>query len=45
VEGHTWVTVDGRPVIELEADLQRFKPAVAFGAGGTVVWESPPSSH
>jgi hypothetical protein len=45
VAGHTWVTVDGRPVLELEADLLRFKPAVAFGAGGTVVWESPPSSH
>lgn len=37
VLGHAWVTVDGRPVFEAEADLLRFVPALAFGMQGTLI--------
>jgi hypothetical protein len=41
VLGHAWVTVDGRPVFEPEADLLRFMPALTFGVHGTLLPELP----
>lgn len=34
VEGHAWITVDGRPMGETPAALQRFAQVVRFGAEG-----------
>jgi hypothetical protein len=35
--GHAWVIVDGRAIIEPEADLARFSPVLAFGWRGELV--------
>ena len=35
--GHAWVLVEGRPVIESEADLTRFSPTLRFGARGVLL--------
>lgn len=35
--GHTWVLVEGRATIELEADLLRFTPALFFGSRGILL--------
>jgi hypothetical protein len=34
--GHAWVTVDGRTVIEPEAELVRFSAAACFGLRGAL---------
>jgi hypothetical protein len=36
-EGHAWVELDGRPVVESAESLARFVPTVGFGANGEAV--------
>lgn len=36
-EGHAWVELEGRPVIEPVDSVARFVPTAAFGAGGRQV--------
>jgi hypothetical protein len=35
VRGHAWVTIDGRPVMDGDEEIEQFTPVVEFGAGGT----------
>jgi hypothetical protein len=37
VEGHVWVTVDGRPVHDLPEEIATYEPLTVFGAGGRVL--------
>jgi Transglutaminase-like superfamily len=37
IVGHAWVTVDGRPIFESEADLLQFTPTLRLGRRGAVV--------
>ena len=37
VDGHAWVTVDGRPVGEAEALMAALTPTCGFGAGGEAI--------
>lgn len=39
--GHAWVTIDGRPVIDSEADLLQYTPILRFGARGTRLQVQP----
>lgn len=34
VEGHVWVTLDGRPVHDLPEEIATYEPLTVFGAGG-----------
>jgi hypothetical protein len=34
VEGHVWVTVDGRPVHDMPEEIATYEPLTVFGAGG-----------
>jgi len=40
IVGHAWVVADGNPVVETDADLVRFSPAIRFGAQGVLLPES-----
>jgi hypothetical protein len=45
--GHAWVVVDGRTIIEAEANLLQFAPAFCFGPGGRLLsarQNDPPGS-
>jgi hypothetical protein len=42
-QGHAWVIADGHPVIEDEADLLQFSPALCFGLRGALL-RSPPAT-
>jgi Transglutaminase-like superfamily len=44
IMGHTWVLIDGHAVIESDADLIRFSPALRFGPRGALL-PTPPESH
>jgi hypothetical protein len=35
--GHAWVVVDGHPIIDQDADLVQFSPALFFGSEGVPV--------
>jgi hypothetical protein len=37
IRGHAWVTVDGRAIVEPEAELVSFSPALRFGCRGELV--------
>ena len=37
IHGHAWVTVDGRAVVEPEAELVGFSPALRFGLRGELL--------
>jgi len=37
IRGHAWVTVDGRAVVEPEAELVGFSPALRFGLRGELL--------
>jgi hypothetical protein len=37
IRGHAWVTVDGRSIVEPEAELVGFSPALRFGWRGELV--------
>jgi Transglutaminase-like superfamily len=37
LEGHAWVVSDGRPLVESDARLRGFVPALRFGRGGRLI--------
>ena len=37
VNGHAWVEVEGRPVIEPASSIERFVPTIGFGTEGKAV--------
>ena len=39
--GHAWVVVDGRAVVESDADLLKFSPALGFGSRGALLSALP----
>jgi Transglutaminase-like superfamily len=42
VDGHAWVTVDGRPVHDDPAALEAFRPMLRFDSDGAIVRLPPP---
>lgn len=42
IEGHVWVELDNRPVLESSETVEEFDPVLVFGASGTVLGASDP---